>query len=33
MNTGIYHIDIGTGATLEKTLAATEAGSLLETLV
>lgn len=33
MNTGIHHIDIGTGATLGKTLKATEAGSLLEILV
>lgn len=31
MNTGIYHLDIGTGAALEKTLTATEADSLLET--
>lgn len=33
MNTGIYHLDLGTGAALEKNLIATEADTLLETLV
>ena len=33
MNTGIFHLDIETGAALEKTLTATEADSLLEALV
>lgn len=33
MNTGIYHLDLGTGAALEKNLTATEADTLLETLV
>lgn len=33
MNTGIFHLDIQTGAALEKTLTATEPDRLLKALV